>query len=63
MEFVILLDGEAIGPFKSQVDAEQYVASDWQRASMTIVRLYRAARGWRRDIRETSNGEDNSLTT
>ena len=48
-EHIVLLDGEAIGPFKSRADAEHYVATDWQRGSMTIIRLYRAARGWRRD--------------
>jgi len=45
---VIILDGEAIGPFKSREDAESYRASDWENHRMAILDLHRPARNWRR---------------
>jgi len=44
IRYVVLLQGcEAVGPFDDRTTAEAYVASDWQRAEMTVIELYAPA--------------------
>lgn len=41
ISYVVILQGDcAIGPFKTQSEADTYIATDWQGSEMTVMELY-----------------------